>query len=551
MRLKIALLGLALIVSAEAAICDNIWIGAEDIVMKRADTEYFYFPIYNDYDKDFDTYAIEVWRDTGEFDVSLVDYTEVIDAEGEGEITIRVETGNLDEESFGQAYIKIRGEFDDERYCGFTQIDETYFDVIVEMDESKPGCNDIRIDAFNVYINENSTETVSFEIENRSGEDFGLYDIDLEENSSYFDAWIYSMPSIVRDDDNETFRVKIESNSVSEERQGTVSIEAKGMFDNGDYCSFSNIDEEEFTVFVENSSGSQNTSNTQEDSEIELVASTVQAERGRTGYATLFLENNAEENFLVDYIGIFDLSSNFKAEESGYEKTVPAFGSSYINVKVNAYDYASIGNYEAYLEIAGHYQNGKQVHIFGDSLGTFPVEIVEKRVFEYANSEPVGQETCSYFSLIVPSKANIEESGTVPITVDNRSYDRATIRLYGAGLTAEPMLISVPKNTLISENVFVSSVLNETNLVYKIEAPGCNIEKRTAIISTVAEQDKGEEGENETGKDETDENETIFPFGTTGFVALGQAGAVLGILVLAVIVIFLIFRRPKKPQTLF
>ncbi len=558
MRLNIALLGLALIllstqlVSAQAAACDNIWIDAENIVMERADTEYFYLPIYNDYDEDFDIYAIEVWRDYGEFDITLIDYTEVIDSDNEGEITIKIETENLDDESFGQAYIKVRGEFDDETYCGFTHIDETYFDVDVEMNAEEPGCNDIKIDAFNVYINENSTKTISFEIENRSDDDFDLYDIDIEENSSYFDAEIYSKPSVIRDRDSEDFRVRIESNSVSRDRQETVRLEAKGRFDNGDYCSFSSIDEEEFTVYVDNGSGSGSTPSPSYSDEIELITSTVEVEKGKTGYATLFLENNTEENFLIDYVSVFDSSSNFEADESGYEKTVPAFGSSYINVKVRAYDYASLGDYEAFLEIAGHFQNGEQVHIFGDSLGVFPVEIVEKRVVVYTNPEPVQQETCSYFSLIVPNETDIDGSGTVPITIDNRSYGRATIRLYGAGLEVQPKLISVPKKTLITENVSVSTVLNSTNLVYSIEAPGCNMEKRTVISSTIAGQDSGEEDNEETGEDgeKTGESQSILPLDATGFVALGQAGAVVGILVLAAAVIFLIL-GPKKPETVF
>ncbi len=559
MRPKIALLGLALIllstqlVSAQATSCYDIWVDVDDIIMERADEDYFYFTIYNDYDEDFDIYAIEVWRDIGEFDITLIDYTEVIDAEGEGELTVKVETGNLNEESIGQAYIKIRGEFDDGTYCGFTQIDETYFDVIIEMDGSEPVCDDIAINAFNVYINENATKTVSFEIENLSDEDFELQDIDIEENNSYFDAEIYSKPDEIRDGDSEDFRVRIESNNVSGDRDGIVRLEAKGMFDNGDYCSFSSIDEEEFTVFVENGSGSgSNTgsTSTSDDVEIELVTSTVQVKKGRTGYATLFLENNTEENFLIDYISVFDSSSDFEADESGYEKTTPAFGSSYINVKVRAYDYASLGDYEAFLEIAGHFQNGERVHIFGESLSAFHVKIVERPIVEYTNPETTFQETCSYFSLIVPNETSINENGIVPITIDNRSYGRATIRLYGAGLEVQPKLISVPKRTLISENVIVSSTLNKTSLVYSIESPGCNMEKRTAIVSTGAEQNSGEEGSNGTGDGSGETSQSILPLDATGFVALGQAGAIVGVLVLAAAVIFLIL-KPKKPQTVF
>ncbi len=523
----------------------------EDITMERSDTDYFYFPIYNDYDEDFDIYAIEVWRDHGKFDITLVDYSEVIDAEDEGEITIKIETENLDDESLGQAYIKVRGEFGDETYCGFTHIDETYFDVDVEISSDEPECDDIKIEVSNVYMNENSTKTVSFEIENRSNEDFELYDIDLEENSGYFDAEIYSKPSVIRNRDNEDFRVRIESNSVSEDKQGTIRLEAKGRFDNGDYCSFSSIDEEEFTVFVDNGSGSNSGSgSTLYNIEIELVTSTVKVEKGKTGYATLFLENNTGENFLIDYVNVFDSSSNFEADKSGYEKTVPAFGSSYINVKVRAYDYASLGDYEAFLEIAGHFQNGEQAHIFGDSLGAFNVEIIEKPIVKYTSPEPTTQETCSYFSLNVPNETVINENGTVLITIDNKSYGRATIRLYGAGLEVQPKLISIPKKTLITENVDVSSVLNNTTLVYSIEAPGCNLEKRTVIISTTAGQDNGEEDSKETGNGNEETSQSILPLDATGFVALGQAGAVIGILALAAAVIFLIL-RPKKPETVF
>jgi len=540
MRLNILLFGALLIllstqvVSVQAVSCNEIWIDSEDIEMERNETEYFYFPIHNESWQDFDVSSVEVWRESGDFEIIFVDYPDEIEAEGQGEITVGIRNPHLSRESRGSAYIKVKGRFEHGEYCGFRGIDKEFFEVDVVFDGSETECRDIKINAWNVYIDEDSRRTFSFSIENDSRHDFELYDIKVEEQSSYFDAFVYRKPGEIESWDNETFKIRVESNRVSSDKSGTVTVEAKGRFDNGDYCSYSNVREETFRVFVED--GYSGSGSWQRDcDEISLSRSTVRVEKGKTSYATFFFENYSSQDFLIDWVSIFDSDPNFKAEENGYAKVVPAFGSSYVNVKVRAYDYAETGEFEAFVEAVGRFQDNESCRLFDGGIATIPVK-VEEAELPYSNSiEAAG--SCSLFSLIVPEAKAIGNAGTVEISIDNRTMERATIRLSGPGLTVQPVLISVPRYTLVSEMVSVSSVLPETSLVYSIEAIGCNQTKATKIIAAVEGQEEGIES-----AEQEEMNEATQAI-STGFLLLGQAAAGLGLLVIIVLAIYLVIKR--------
>ena len=174
MRPHIIIFGLVLLLlatqvgNAHAAECDEIWVDADDVSIERNETDYFYFQIVNDSEQDFTVYEAEVWKRTGDYEIRLVDWPNEVRENDEGELTIRIETGPLDSRSVGEAYIKIRGEFEDDTYCGFTHIGTTYFDVTVEEGDTDPECRELDLRVSNVYIDEDSRKTVSFTIENDS-----------------------------------------------------------------------------------------------------------------------------------------------------------------------------------------------------------------------------------------------------------------------------------------------------------------------------------------------------------------------------------------------
>jgi len=525
---------LAGLASANAASCSDIWVETEDLELERNETEYFYFPVHNDAEEDFSVLEARAYRDFGDFEIELEDYPDEIRDGGSGELTLRIETPRLDSRSDGEAYVRIRGQFEDGLYCHFSGIGEAEFEVDVERGSGSgdgSSCNDIEIDVGNVHLNENSMKRAFFSIYNRSNRDFEVYGIDLEENSRFFDAEVYSQPGFVDARDRESFEVKIESESVSRDRQSPVTVQVRGRFESGDYCSYSGIREEDFTVHVENYSDTRPSGSC---NELYLNASTIRVEQGKSKQSKIYLENDSDLDFLVDYVQVSDSSGEINAEEAGYEKRVDAFGNAYINVRVKAFDYSDTGRYEAEVEVRGRFQNGKSCSIYGEA-GEIPVTVEEKTpVFMPAEETPLP--TCTKFTLIAPQRAEIENSGTVPITIDNRTMDRATVRLYGPGLTVDPKLISVPRYSTISERVSVSSKLEETSLVYSIDALGCSTTQRTEI------RNSGETGQEEAEIAEPQSQEELDAL-STGLFVIGQGMAALGLIIIVGIAAYLILKR--------
>ncbi len=534
--------------SASAAECWDVWVEAEDITTAGNSTKYFYFPVYNDSEEQFDVYEVVAYKEDSDspFTVSVTDYPSEIDAEGQGEITLKVKASGVDAEEIGEAYIKIGGYFDDGTYCSFGDIGKFYFDVTVEKEGDGIGkgeCRDIVLHAEDVYIDEGKRGTYSFSIENLGEDDFELYGIEVEDDSPYFDATLYSKPSSIAADDSRDFRVKIAANRVSRDRQDTVELRARGKFEHGVYCSYSDPDEERFTVFVENVSPGTEPDYWEGDecAEISLDDRVVRVEQGSTVYTTFYLENHASENFLIDYVSVFDNSSNFVAEENGYGKVVKPDSVSYVNVVVRAYDEATPGVENAFVEVRGHFQNQESCYISGDGLNAFPVIIEERAAFpEPAEFEPLG---CAGFSLAVPEEQEIGTTGSIPITIDNRTGARATIRLQGAGLSVNPALISVPKHSTVAENISVSSKLQQSTLLYSIEALGCKTEKRTEITAAGAQQQPQPES---PAKEQTPAEDLIQGMAnavSTGFVVLGENLTAAGLVIVIVALLYLILRH--------
>ncbi len=547
MRFILKLLVIALVLlsaqfaGAYSVSCNDVWVDVEDITIESDDREAYFFKIYNDSDEDFDVFQANAWKESGRYQISVVDYGSVVQENSYDWITVGVESDRVSSDSTGRSYIELRGQFDNGDYCSFGNIGKFYFGVTVEKatNGGDAGCDGIEIRASNVYVDESSRKIVSFKILNDTDEDFDLQGLEAGETSSYFDAEAYRVPGEIQAGESETFKLIIDSESVSADRQGTVTIKARGRFEGGEYCSFSEIAEERFTVYVENVSGTGPSPSFPECDDVYLNASTVRVDRGTTAYATIYLENGTGQDFLIDYVSVFDSSSSIQAEENGYEKRIPAFGNSYVNVKVKAYSYAETGEEEAFVEARGHFQGESTCYLFDDEIAVFPVIVEEPTTFE---PEPVPSISgdCSKFSLIVPSVTTIGNTGSIPITIDNRTIERATVRIYGPGLTVQPLLISIPKNTLVSENIGISSALPETTIVYKIEALGCSQTKTGRVVAAGIEPEP-EKPEPEEPAGQADVLDSL----ASGFFAVGQAAAILGFLVLVVLTLYLIF-KPKS-----
>ncbi len=662
MRPSLLLIGLVLVLvsiqigSAQALFCNDVWVDVEDIEAQEGkDGQYFFFPVYNDEVEDFTVFDAEAWRQDGSFDIETWDWPSVIEAGDREYLQIRVDSDSVSQDDLGRAYIELRGEFEEGKYCSGNDIGRFYFDVTVLEDDDEARCSEIGINVSSVHIGEDDSKIVSFSIDNDSDEDFDLQEIGLDEDSSYFDASLYRKPAQIRAGERETFKVRVESNSVSSDKSGRVDVQLRGEFDSGPDCSFNDIPEESFTVYVDNGSGpgqgecssifidvhdieieekdtraftftignrsekdfdladieveenssyfdaslyrkpgtvyaedsaefkvrirSESVSFDRHDdvlvrakgrfdggsscyyddigeaefeamvedrgfgdddddegqcSDIRLNSSTVRVEQGETVFRKIYLENDSDETFVVDFVSIFDSSKHFRAEESGYGKTVPGFGSAYINARIEAYENAELVKGDAFVEVRGHFQDRDSCQAFSQGIESFPVILEEKTDYGF-KPEPVPG-SCSNFALIAPASKSIERDGTVSVTIDNRTAGRASVSLYGPGLVVEPRLVSVPKFTRVTENVYLSSVLPETTLFYSISALGCNRTESTAVLADLG-QEQGEEED-----DGPVEEEDFLNVVSSGLFVLGTGAAVIGLAIVIVLVAYIILK---------
>ncbi|MCX6798940.1 MAG: hypothetical protein NTW59_02465 [Candidatus Diapherotrites archaeon] len=468
MKQKPILLGLMLLLvsfslaGARAdSICNDIAVDVEDGTFTGNASGYLYFPINNYSNYSFEVYEIQAYKEdsSSPFTVTATDYSSRIAADSSGEITLRVNAEGVNTDTNGRAIVRVRGIFGDGTYCGFGDIGDSKFNIKVQTQQSAGNdCRSIRMHASGIYIDEASAGTYSFTIENTANRQFDLYGIEVSEDSGYFDATLYNKPSAVSAGNAATFRVRINSNSVSAERSGTVTLKARGKFRDSAYCYYDDMVEEQFTVHVRNSGTGGGGGTTPSEAEagcldIGINSSTLAVAQGETANATFYIVNSGIENFYIDYVDAFDNSGNFTTETAGYDKLAKAGKTAAFTVKARAYDGAELGSEYAFIDVKGHFQNQESCYIDANGVEAFRVSIVNKAPASgsFAPAPTPSTVACSSSgtSLSAPESQDVGANSNVPITINNTSGSRITIRLQGPGLTVNPSLISVPKYTKI------------------------------------------------------------------------------------------------------
>ncbi|HLD58124.1 MAG TPA: hypothetical protein VI977_00580 [archaeon] len=223
-------------------------------------------------------------------------------------------------------------------------------------------------------------------------------------------------------------------------------------------------------------------------SDITVNTGTIRVEAGKTAIESFTITNSAGERFFIDSADAFDSSQNFSVQTNGYDRTILSQGTGIINVKATGGNYNEGRLESAYIELRGHFLGGKTCTLQDFGAKAFNV-IVEQPV---SGTQTYEKETnyfqnynsfCENINVLVPAEVSIGNSGSFDITIENYSDYRTTVRLSGNGLFVNPGLISVPRNSVITENIFVSTGLGQTELNYSVENPECSFAEKTGIIA--------------------------------------------------------------------
>ena len=533
-----------------AASCNDIDIRLDDVSIEESTTDYFDFTIENESDEDFDITEIDAGDSSSKFTVTVSDYDNTIRDNDEGDLEIKIRAFSVSSTHGSEGFVKVRGRFDDDKYCSFSAIGTEYFDVTVENESNQ--CSDIEVVASNVTMDEEDVVFEDIRIENNSNKRFYVDDIGIVESSSLLDVDVDDHDSSIPADDEGELTLRLESEEVSSDRTVSVKVKVKGHFQSGSSCSFSATEEDSFTVRIEDGTSGEFVGGG-ECRDLDIGISNLEVERGDTVTKNFVLENNSHERFYVDFVDVYDRSSEIRSESNGYDKKILAKAVGTIGVKVRAYEDAEIDDYKAYIAVRGHFQGGDSCRLSGNEED-FKVEVVEEEEeTEFVvPALPRYSDYCRGLIFSAPATKTIQQGSTISLNIENNTAYRATIRFKGEGLEVEPSLLSIPAG-FKKDNYTISVFANNTptTLNYEIETYNCMTKKSTRIVSTTVQAPVDDEEEEESVEPEEEEQEDVLQaIAGTAFAVLGANSVNAGLLlVAAVALIYAFYVASKQPKT--
>jgi hypothetical protein len=224
--------------------------------------------------------------------------------------------------------------------------------------------------------------------------------------------------------------------------------------------------------------------------EISIGTYTIRAIVGNSTIENFSITNLASERFFVDSVNASDSSPNFDVQTNGYDRTILSEGTGTINVKVTGKIYNESQYEKGFIEVRGHFLNGKTCSLQDFGKKTFTV-IVEKKPLEstienFLMPRPENNfgNYCKNIEIFAPSSLEISNNfGQFELAIDNQSDYRATTRIFTKNGSANPSLISVPKKSKITETIEVQAGPGQTEIEYLVESPECSFARKTIVTS--------------------------------------------------------------------
>lgn len=322
--------------------CSEIRLDSHVIEVNENTTSYKRLTLENTGGRDFEVQDVTVYDYSDHMDIYEDNSPDAISDHSSAEEEIRIRTYEVSYDRTETGYIRVRGEFRNGRSCDKA----ISFSVRIRNSGQNAKCSQIRINASEVTVSEDSEEYETFTIENNSEETFNVDALNISENSTYFNAYKSSAPQKISPDSSATFRVRIASNNVSSTKKGTVNITMRGRFSGSTYCSETAISKESFEVTVKNDDDSEQQTAGEGRLEIMLANPAMALKAREEGETSLRLINNADEAICAS-ISAAPNSSYVSAELEKNNVCIDKDSSRTITVKAKA---EKSGNYTIAIE---------------------------------------------------------------------------------------------------------------------------------------------------------------------------------------------------------
>jgi len=339
------------------------------------------------------------------------------------------------------------------------EIKDAYIDV------ENNSCSGIELVTNDFEINEDTSQTRTFRIENNTSTDFDVSDADVTFSTAIVTSGSVDYPSTVQDNSISNVTVELDAGFVSYDRTTNGSFRVSGYLNNT-FCSISSIGIEQFEVRVEDtgSSGGSGTSNgTSSDcDDISLHVRDFVMEEGTETQEIFYLNNDSTKRFELTDVDVTE--NGLDIEAFYYEKYAFSGNLADIIIKASTGNVFSDKTYDNTIKVKGRFSDGKTCS-FSDIENDFETQVLDVE-------SSTGHTNCDGFNISVTDSASISNYANIPVTITNNTNARADV--YVEGLQASPSIITLPANSAISRDVSITLFEDTGELVLRPNVSGCN-----------------------------------------------------------------------------
>ncbi|MDO8538165.1 MAG: DUF6049 family protein [archaeon] len=336
--------------------CNDIDFISRTVTMNENDSTTETFSIENNSDSRFNITQVDAYDNSSIVTVDETNFDTSIASNSSANVDIDIDSSSVSSTQNATGFVKISGEFANGRTCSFSDIGTESFPIrVLNSGDSGSGtCSSIDLRLTNVTIDEDSTDTFDFTIDNPTDSTFIVDNIDLVESSQYFDVEEVFHDSFINQFDDGQLRIRVNSNAISGDRTGTVSVRVTGRFSGGDSCTASEVGIESFTVNVEE--GSNNAACT----DIKINTRNVSIDEDSTDFQTFTISNRNDSRFiLTDVQAVSNNSALVDVDVDSFDEISDNDDASNVELRFNSSNVSSNKSTTAYLKATGYFENGQ------------------------------------------------------------------------------------------------------------------------------------------------------------------------------------------------
>lgn len=342
---------------------------------------------------------------------------------------------------------------------GTTELDrkESYIDI------ENNTCSGIILRTTNFEIDEGRSKREYFYIENNTNKHFDVSNAEIYFTSSGVTSGSVDFPSRVNMRNTASISVNLNANNVSRDTTVTGRFRVSGYLD-GTFCSINNIGEKTFDVKIldrgTTSPGTTTPSGVCAD--LQLITRDFEMNESSTAQEIFYLKNNSTKRFEI--LEVKTTSSGLDVESFYLEKYAHPNNLANIVVKTIAGNVTQNRLYENTIQVRGRFSDGTTCSFTNIGERSFITTV--KDVSQNTT------QTCEGFSINVANTVELQNAGTIPLTITNNTSRTANVYVE-SNLQVSPALITLPANSSITRELSVSVINRDGTITLRPDIFGC------------------------------------------------------------------------------